>query len=123
MRLHGVVRSSPAIGRDGTIYVGMGPTSMTMGGVLLALNPDGSLEWQARYGDYGYGIAIGGDGTIYFTATTLAGGPVGVWALNPDGTLKWEYDDSGGYVRTPPAIGMGQRVYAGSGSGFFAIGP
>jgi len=45
-------------------------------------------------------------------------------SANPDGTLKWEYDDPGAaYVRTAPAIASGQRIYAGSLTGFFAIGP
>jgi hypothetical protein len=34
------------------------------------------------------------------------------------------YDEpEGGYLRTPPAIGKGQRIYAGSLYAFFAIGP
>jgi len=112
---------SPAIGPDGTIYVG---ETLSDRGVVLALNPDGTLKWQATYGDYGYGFAIGGDGTVYFTSTSLFPGPVGVWAVNPDGTLKWQYVDVGdGYVRTPPAVGIGQRIYAGGNTGFFAIGP
>jgi outer membrane protein assembly factor BamB len=97
--------------------------TLSTGGVLLALNPDGSLKWQASYGRYPTAPAIGGDGTIYFSGYTDGiSGPI--YALNPGGSLKWEYDDpNGGYVRTPPAIGLGHRVYAGSVSGFFAIGP
>jgi len=53
------VRSSPAIGSDGTIYVGSGDK-------LYAINPDGTLKWTSTTGD---GVesrpAIGGDGTIY----------------------------------------------------------
>ena len=53
------VDSSPAIGSDGTIYVGSNG--------LYALNPDGTLKW--KYPTRGYVInsspAIGSDGTIY----------------------------------------------------------
>jgi large repetitive protein len=112
----------PAIGRDGTIYVGM-----TIGldpgieGAMLALNPDGTLKWEVHHGRFPTAPAIGGNGTIYFGSGS--GTPSSLFALNPDGTLKWQYDDAGGaYVRTPPAIGRG-HVYAGSANGFFAIGP
>ncbi len=114
------VPSSPAIGRDGTIYAG---ETVLDDGMVLAFTPDGTLKWDAHQGRDPSALSIGGDGTIYFGAYTDGiAGPL--YALNPDGTLKWEYDDpDGGYVRTPPAIGLGHRVYAGSVSGFFAIGP
>jgi outer membrane protein assembly factor BamB len=117
------VPSSPAIGLDGTVYVG---ETALGGAVVLALYPNGTLKWQVSIGAYHTGMSIGGDGTIYFGATTYGyfKNVASVFALNRDGTLKWEYDDpGGGYVRTPPAIGSGQRIYAGSISGFFAIGP
>ncbi len=114
------VPSSPAIGRDGSVYVG---EELFSGGATWAFAPDGTLKWQADNGDVPTAVSIGGDGTIYFGATSSPGNG-GVWALNPDGTLKWEYDDPGGaYVRTAPAIASGQRIYAGSLTGFFAIGP
>src|SRR5437867_8654431 len=117
------VPSSPAIGFDGTVYVG---ETAVGGAVVLALHSDGSLKWMASIGAYHTGLSIGGDGTIYFGATTYGEfqNVASVFALNPDGSLKWEYDDpGGGYVRTAPAIGRAQRIYAGSLSGFFAIGP
>jgi outer membrane protein assembly factor BamB len=56
----GVVDSSPAIGLDGTIYVGSWDDK------LYAINPDGSLKWSFKTG---YLVdsspAIGSDGTIY----------------------------------------------------------
>jgi len=117
------VPSSPAIGRDGTIYVGEEvAVGRTTEGIVLALNPDGSLRWQSHLGYSPTAISVGGDGTIYFGSGS--GLLVSVFALNPDGSLNWEYDEpDGGYVRTSPAIGRGQRVYAGSDEAFFAIGP
>ena len=90
-------------------------------GVILAINPDGTLKWESHHGFNPTALSIGGDGTIYFGLGS--GTPTGVCALNPDGSLKWQFDEpQGGFVRTPPGIGRG-RVYAGSADGIFAIGP
>jgi len=76
------VYSSPAIGEDGTIYVG------SWDDYLYAINPDGTLKW--KYGT-GSGVnsspAIGQDGTIY----------VG----SDDGYLYAIATDSGGLADTP----------------------
>jgi outer membrane protein assembly factor BamB len=54
------VESSPAVGADGTIYVGSDDHN------LYAINPDGSLKWRYDTGDKVYSSpAIGSDGTIY----------------------------------------------------------
>ena len=54
------VRSSPAIGSDGTIYVGSDDDN------LYAINPDGSMKWRFKTGSYVFSSpAIGSDGTIY----------------------------------------------------------
>jgi PQQ-like domain len=57
----------PAIGGDGTIYVGAGNG-------LLAVNPDGTLKWQASvvtsYGFLGQ-PSIGADGTVYAADLTI----------------------------------------------------
>jgi len=116
------VPSSPAIGPDGTIYVGEATfDGSEIDGVMLALNPDGTLKWEAHYGRYPSSPAVGGDGTIYYAGGS---GSPNIYALNPDGTLKWEYDDVGGgaYARTSPAVGLG-RIYSGSERGCFGIGP
>jgi hypothetical protein len=54
------VTSSPAIGSDGTIYVGSYDKN------LYAINPDGSKKWAFNTGHYVYSSpAIGSDGIIY----------------------------------------------------------
>ena len=56
----GDVRSSPAIGSGGTIYVGSNDN------YLYAINPDGSRKWRFKTGDdVSSSPAIGSDGTIY----------------------------------------------------------
>jgi hypothetical protein len=55
-----VVTSSPAIGADGTIYVGSADMK------LYAINPDGSEKWHfTTQGAIASSPAIGSDGTIY----------------------------------------------------------
>jgi len=78
----GPVKSSPAIGSDGTIYVGSDD------GSLYAINPDGSLKWKYQTGDWVLSSpAIGSDGTIY----------VGFY----DGSLYAIYSDSHGLANSP----------------------
>jgi outer membrane protein assembly factor BamB len=99
------VFSSPAIGADGTVYVG------STDGNVYALNPaDGSVKWSfATGGSVLSSPAIGADGTVYF------GGDDGyVYALNPaDGSVKWSHA-TGGSVLSSPAIGADGTVYIGS---------
>ncbi|MCK4445154.1 MAG: PQQ-like beta-propeller repeat protein, partial [Thermoplasmata archaeon] len=98
------VLSSPAIGSDGTVYVGSWDAK------LYAINPDGIEKWSfPTGGDYMHSSpAIGSDGTVY----------VGSWedrlhAINPDGIEKWNFT-TGGRVDSSPAIGSDGTVYVGS---------
>jgi len=73
--------SSPAIGTDGTIYIGAGTS-------LYALSPkDGSIKWSQ---DLGYVItsspSVGFTGNIYATAGTK------FFAFQPDGTTVAKFD-------------------------------
>jgi outer membrane protein assembly factor BamB len=122
----GDVDSSPAIGSDGTIYVGSdsythayGETknvivnySPTTIGYFYAITPSGTLKWwQDLYGDVNSSPAIASDGTIY-----IGSDKNDIFALNPDGTIKWVYptrDD----VKSSPAIGDDGTLYVGSNDG------
>ena len=102
----GLVLSSPAIGADGTIYVGSGDDN------LYAFNPDGSLKWQYLTGGaVNSSPAIGTDGTIY-----VGSDDANLYALTDNGascTLKWQYA-SHGAIESAPTIGMDGTIYFGS---------
>jgi outer membrane protein assembly factor BamB/methionine-rich copper-binding protein CopC len=101
----GSVASSPAIGPDGTIYVG----SRDNANSLYALNPNGTQKWSYTTGGaIGSSPAIGSDGTIYFGSQDK-----NLYALNPNGTKKWSYT-TGGMVASSPAIGTDGTIYFGS---------
>ena len=73
-----MVWSSPAIGADGTIYVGSNDNN------LYAINPDGTLKWSGTTGDMVRSSpAIGADGTIY-----VGSDDNNLYAINPDGSQK-----------------------------------
>ena len=104
--------SSPAIGADGTIYIG------SWNNYLYALNPDGSEKWKyltnARFAMSS--PAIGLDGTVYFGTDDGT-----FYALAPDMTLKWKYQ-IGTVIRSCPAIGLDGTIYVGSNS-IYAFNP
>ncbi len=107
------VDSSPAIGSDGTIYVG------SLDSYLYAINPDGTLKWRYQTGgDVRSSPAIGSDGIIY-----VGSGDHYLYAINPDGTLKWKYQ-TGNWVSSSPAIGSDGTIYVGSWDNYlYAINP
>ncbi len=107
------IHSSPAIGADGTIYVG------SHDGRLYAINPDGSLKWAlATKGRVGSSPAIGADGTIYVGSLDS-----NLYAINPDGTQKWAFT-TGSEVWSSPAIGADGTVYISSeDNNLYALNP
>lgn len=110
------IESSPAIGADGTIYIG------SHDGKLYAVNPDGTEKWQFDAGDPIYderwdvskaimaSPATASDGTIYIYSSGNY-----LYAINPDGTenwrfpLKWQND-----FWSSPTIGSDGTIYLGS---------
>lgn len=120
------IESSPVIGPDGTIYVGIFKDR------FYAFNPDGTVKWiLERSGEeFRSTAAIGKDGTIYVGATSdhvslynimhddkSEYGTPKVYALNPDGSVKWEFITGGLYSGTysAPLIGPDNTIYMGSG--------
>jgi|WetSurMetagenome_2_1015567.scaffolds.fasta_scaffold26156_2 outer membrane protein assembly factor BamB len=104
--------SSPAIGSDGTIYVGSSDNS------LYAVNADGSIKWSYPTGfEIQSSPAVASDGTIYVGSSDHY-----LYAFNPDGTLKWRYSTVS-YVRSSPAIAADGTVYVGSDDYVYALSP
>ena len=108
------VWSSPAIGSDGTIYVG------SKDGKLYAIYPDGTEKWSFTTGGGVWSSpAIGSDGTIYVGSKDGR-----LYAIYPDGTEKWSFT-TGAYISfSSPAIGSDGTIYVGSAdSNLYAINP
>ena len=114
----GGIRSSPAIGSDGTIYVGAESDR------FYAINPDGSVKWNFFTGEipkgatrvrpafYSSSPALGADGTIY-----MGSNDHNLYALNPErnpktgqGVSKWSFTTAG-VVTSSPAIGADGTIY------------
>jgi outer membrane protein assembly factor BamB len=105
--------SSPAIGPDGTIYVG------SQDNYLYAVNPEGTLKWRFQTGDVVRSSpAIAPDGTVYVGSYDNH-----LYAINSDGTLKWSYL-TGGNVPSSPAIAADGTIVFGSSDGnVYALNP
>lgn len=103
--------SSPAIGADGTIYLG------TWNGDLRAFRPNGQPKWVFHAGrEIASSPAVGTDGTIYFGSRDRK-----LHALGPDGKSKWEFTTQG-WVDSSPALSDSGTVYFGSWDGsFYAV--
>lgn len=101
--------STPAIGPDGTIYIGLDG--------LYAFTPAGVLKWRALPFVLFSSAApvVAADGTIYWDAgCTSSGATQGLCAINPDGTLRWSIQlpsTSGKGLDPAPAIGADGSLY------------
>lgn len=112
---------SPAIAKDGTIYItGEFHDNTRTYGFLYALNPNGTFKWKYILNEgatvYMRGFpAVGTDGTIYFSSQYHdSGWHAKLNAINPDGTKKWEYGVSEGQYGSDvpsPAIGPDGTIY------------
>jgi len=105
----GEVKSSPAIGSDGTIYID------SQNG-LDALDPvDGTLKWRFPHGGPAPQIspAVGPDGTVYFSVDST---PHRLYAIDPeDGSEVWHVDLEPSLRVSSPAIEeSGERIYVAS---------
>lgn len=106
--------SSPAIGADGTIYVG------TTTGKLVAVAADGSTtKWSAITNDtLGSSPAIAADGTIYIGSSDRK-----LYAFAPDSAVAWSFE-TGGAIVGSPVVGGDETIYVGSNDGkLYALSP
>ncbi len=115
----GAVEASPAIGADGTIYVG----SFSM--QFYAFAQDGTEKWSVPIEAVSSSPAIGADGTIYVGAGAFTEefSDFNLYAFEPNGQEKWVFwtEDP---VMSSPAIGADGTIYVGTLGGIlFAINP
>ncbi|MBA7620320.1 hypothetical protein ES703_27666 [subsurface metagenome] len=108
--IYPIYMSYPAIGTDGTIYVGSRY-------YLCAVPPDVPVVRQVPLGsDLPWTPAIGLDGTIYVSSRDF------LCAFNPDFSLKWRFWIHTNYY-SAPAIGADGTIYVASESNLLAINP
>ena len=101
----GWTASTPAVGPDGTLYLGSGDTG------LYAINGrTGTLKWRYATGSQIVSSpVIGGDGTVYFGSNDN-----NVYAVNGQtGTLKWKFTTQGP-IESSPALSGNGTIYVGS---------
>ncbi|MBI3243485.1 MAG: PQQ-binding-like beta-propeller repeat protein, partial [Chloroflexi bacterium] len=102
----GGVTSSPALGNDGTVYVGSADH------YVYALSAAGALKWKFLTGNsVSSSPALGSDGTVYVGSNDSS-----LYALSTAGSLKWKFKAGGG-VFSSPALGSDGTVYVGSRDG------
>jgi len=107
--------SSPAIGPDGTIYVG------SYDSTLYAIRDQGDigiLEWRfPTRGSIDGSPTVDGCGTIYVGSRDST-----LYAINPDGSLRWSFL-TGGEIESSPTIDDNGILYIGSFDGsLYALG-
>ncbi len=109
-----LVGSSPAVGADGTVYVGSWDNK-----VYALDGKSGAKKWEFETGDNVLpSPAIGSDGTVYVGSGS---DDKKVYALDgKSGAKKWEFETEGG-VYSSPAIGSGGTLYVGSWDKVYAI--
>ncbi|MGB9796695.1 PQQ-binding-like beta-propeller repeat protein [Fervidobacterium gondwanense] len=106
-KTNGAVRSSPAIGYDGTVYVGSDD------GCLYAITSDGRLRWQFRSDDWiRSSPVIGSDGTVYIGSDDGY-----LYAIGRDGVVKWGFKTNS-YVRSTPLLASWSTIYVASDDGY-----
>jgi len=104
------VASSPAIDREGVVYVG------SHDGNLYALGADGTQRWAFRCGGpIVSSPALGRDGAVHFTSVDGW-----LYALEPGGAVRWKLH-TGGVTEASPAVGPEGTVYVGVNNHTWAV--
>ena len=106
--------SSPAIGSDGTIYVG------SQDSLLYAINSDSTLKWRfPAEGVVRSSPAIGADGTVYISSFSHR-----LYAVNPaDGSLKWSYLTHGDISSSAAIAADGTIIFGSYDDTIYALNP
>ncbi|MCX6954060.1 MAG: PQQ-binding-like beta-propeller repeat protein [Verrucomicrobia bacterium] len=116
--------SSPAVGEDGSVYVGSGGVdkdSTSGDNGVHAFTPGGAEIWPTFKTEYRVNSspAIAPDGTLYFGSFDGR-----IYAVNSNGTQKWVQTAPVSAIVSSPAIGADGTVYVGSFDGYlYALAP
>jgi len=109
--IDGGLIGSPAIGSDGTIYIGTDNQNRSDSCSVYAINPDGTIKWRyTPIPSIWSSPAIGNDGSIYVGTLLDVDGGGGLYALSSNGMLKWIHNP-GENIISSPAIGKDGTVY------------
>ena len=102
-----------SVGSDGTIYVpteGNFEPPYTDSGVLVAVDPSGSVKWHFQPDETGVfgipdGIAIGPDGSIYFGLNSGNNPESFLYSISSSGQFRWKVRFNGNSLTgLPPTI-------------------
>lgn len=112
----GAILSAPAIGTDGTVYVGSNSTR------FFAVNPDGTEKWRLNLAGPSYSPTLSSTGRIYVGTGAMGNRLLAIRDDSTFGNILWGFP-TGGPVTTKPAVGtVGAStgiVYFGSDDGTF----
>ncbi|MCW5551695.1 MAG: PQQ-like beta-propeller repeat protein [Verrucomicrobiae bacterium] len=112
--LTGQVRTSPALGGDGTIYVAASTVSGP--GYVYAISAEGTNLWTRVIGVplIPSSPCVGSDGTIYLGTETGQ-----LLAKNPQGDEKWIFRTGETWPVSSPALGVDGTIYIRAYGRFF----
>jgi outer membrane protein assembly factor BamB len=108
--------SSPALGPDGSIYIGSGGPGLDLQqpNRLLSISPQGKINWIfITGGSVRASPAIGSDGTIYIGSADRM-----LYSVSLSGGTNWAVN-LGGQVLSSPALGVDGTIYVGAIWNFF----
>lgn len=107
--------SSPAIGHDGTVYIGSYDSCVY---AIEDAGSEGILKWKyVTGGPVDASPTVDGDGTVYIGSRDSV-----LYAFNPDGSVKWTFQTEGG-IESSVTIGGDGYIYFGSFDGkLYALG-
>jgi outer membrane protein assembly factor BamB len=131
--MEGTVVQSPAIGSDGTIYIGTGMFyESSAADALYAIRPDGTRKWKRNVGRPVHSsIALHGKDNLCFLAGNAANDDrmdAVVVSYDSSGSLRWTSEAIGWLYPIPftgftPAIAADGNIYACGRFSLFAMDP
>jgi outer membrane protein assembly factor BamB len=107
----GPIGSAPALGADGTIYVGVG-IGNSGSGYLDAVSPSGKENWSVSLGAPWnlYLVTSGMDPVVEPSGgITISNGGT-LFAISPEGVTRWTYG-TGQFPAASPAVGTDGTIY------------